>query len=416
VEAAQRRNVLIIVVATLLVGVGLLVWLALRDTPHAPIEGLFTDDVPEEQWPPESDANLEAELAITAAARRIGAAGMIADVDAGARPAGDIPGLQVRTNVANDLIYIEAVIGHGARFDDAMPMAVLIHGRGDRARIPGGPFWGLGGPVRVIVPQAPDPLGDGFEWLPVRVGENLVDRLTTSLLQRAGQVAAMLRELMDTLPTVGKPMVVGFSQGGLLTFALATHHSDVVQAAFPLAAWLPPAMVPPYRREDLRYPRIRGMHGAVDTIIEPSPTEELYEMLEARGFEVELELFDDVAHEMTDAMNERLHAWLAEEMGYVIEQGIEDGLLDGGAPPCLPVGEWPAEVRPEAGWPEAGPPEAGWPDALRPEAGWPEGGWRRELRPEAGWPQGAPGSWTPCAEDAGPPEGGAATPLDAGVD
>lgn len=408
-EAVQRRNILIVVVPTILVGVGLLIWLALRDAPHASIEGLFTDDVPEEQWPPESDADLEAELAITAAARRIGAAGMISGVDAGQRPAGDIPGLQVRTNLANDLYYIEAVIGRGAHFTDPMPMAVLIHGRGDRARIPGGPFWGLGGPVRVIVPQAPDPLGDGFEWLPVRVGESLVDRLTTSLLQRAGQVAGMLRELMDTLPTVGKPLVVGFSQGGLLTFALATHHSDVVQAAFPLAAWLPPAMVPPYRRGDLRYPRIRGMHGAIDTIIEPAPTEALYETLEERGFEVELELFPDVAHEMTDAMNQRLHEWLAEEMGYVIEQGIADGLLDGGEAPCLPPGQWPAELSPEAG-----PPEAGWPDALRPEAGWPEGGWAQALRPEAGWPQGAPGSWTPCVQDAGVPEAGT-PPTDAGA-
>ena len=72
-----------------------------------------------------------------------------------------MPGLHVRTGTAQGLYYIEAVFGEDVSFNDTMPMAVLIHGRGDRARIPGGPFWGLGAPLRVIVPQAPDPLGTG---------------------------------------------------------------------------------------------------------------------------------------------------------------------------------------------------------------------------------------------------------------
>ncbi len=402
---AAKRRVGAIVIATVLAATGLLIWLAVRDDGHDPIEPLFAAGADEwPQWPPQSTADLETELATSAAARRIGAAGMLSDYDAGTHHA-DTPGLLVRPGYAQDLYYLEAVIGHDARFEDTMPMAILIHGRGDRARIPGGPFWGLGGPIRVIVPQAPDPLGNGFEWLPVRVGQNLVDRLTTSLLSRAGQLAMMIRELMETLPTVGRAMVVGFSQGGLLTFTLALHHSDVVQAAFPLSAWLPPALVPPYRRDDLVYPRVRGMHGSADPIIEAEPTVELYEELRDRGFEAELEIFEGVGHVVTDAMDARLHVWLAEAMGLVVEEGIREGLLDGGAPPCLPIGEWPPPFVPDGGWPEAGPPEAGWPEALRPSAGWPEGGWAEALRPEAGWPESQVPPWIPCEE-----------PVDAGVD
>ncbi|MCB9592111.1 MAG: dienelactone hydrolase family protein [Sandaracinaceae bacterium] len=408
-DAAIKRRVGVIVVATVAVTTGGLVWFALRDDGHPHIEPLFeagADEWP--AWPPEANADLEAELATTAAARRIGAAGMLSDYDAGPHE-GDIPGLMVRTGYAEDLYYIEAVIGEDAHFEDPMPMAVLIHGRGDRARIPGGPFWGLGGPIRVIVPQAPDPLGNGFEWLPVRVGQNLVDRLTTSLLSRAAQLATMLRDLSQSLPTVGRVMVVGFSQGGLLTFTLATHHSDVVQAAFPLSAWLPPALVPPYRRDDLVYPRIRGMHGSADAIIEPTPTVELYETLRERGFDAELEIFDGVGHEMTEAMNDQLHVWLAEEMGLVIEEGIRAGVLDGGVEPCVPIGEWPTTRIPDGGWPEGGPPEAGWPLVVWPEAGWPEGGW-----PDGGVDVPA---WIPCPEleDAGVALDEAGVNLDAGV-
>ncbi len=423
----RRRTALVVVGATSLAVVGVLIWVALGEGVHPHIEPLFSEDAEIPSWPPESPVSVEVELGVSDGARTIGSSSGSVDaggsIDAGLRHRDDMPGLHVRTGHAQGLEYIEAVLGVDAEFDDPMPLAVLIHGRGDRARIPGGPFWGLGAPIRVIVPQAPDPLGRGYEWLPVRVGENLVDRLTTSLLARAAQVATMLRDLMERLPTVGRAMVVGFSQGGLLTFALATHHSDVVQAAFPLSAWLPPALVPPYRRDDIRYPTIRGTHGSADPIIALEPTVALYDELDRRGFDVRLEVFDGVGHVMTAAMNEQLHLWLQEEMGLVVAQGIRDGVLDGGPAPCLPRGAWPPSSTPEAGWPEAGPPEAGWLDSQRPEAGWPEGGWSSALRPEAGWPDAEVPAWSPCPEPAsasdaggsaslGPPDGG----LEAGAD
>lgn len=432
-ERGRRRVALSVVVLTAVLASVALVWFALPQPP-AHVEAAFSDDTDLHSWPPQAPTSVEAELERTRAARRTGA--RIGEIDAGLPELREIPGLKVRTGMIADLYYIEAVFGD-ADFDDPMPMAVHIHGRGDQARIPGGPFWGLGAPLRVIVPQAPDPLGDGFEWLPVRVGQNLVDRLTTSLLTRAGHLAVMIRLLREEKPTVGRALVTGFSQGGILTFALATHHSDVVQAAFPLSAWLPPAMVPPYRREDVGYPRIRGMHGSADRIIAPAPTEEVYTTLRDRGFDAELVIFDGVEHEMTQEMNTRLHEWLQEELGVVVERAIADGLLDGGAPPCLPLPEWgdggwgwpetgSEAGRPEAGWSEAGVPEAGVPEAVMPEGGWleagmpdaglrlpsfpipdgglPEGG-PSAAWPEAGWPE--PGVF-PCLPSPAPepPDGG----------
>lgn len=373
-----------VVALTLLVAGGAM-WWAMGPGRSTQLDAAFSGEI-EPAWPPAAPADLGAELASTRAMRTLAAAGRLPDAgtpDAGPPIGGDLPGVRVRTGWAAELYYIEAVFG-GARFEDPMPMAVLIHGRGDRARIPGGPFWGLGAPIRVIVPQAPEPLGAGYEWLPVRVGQGLVDRLTTSLVARAAQVALMLRELQRTLPTVGRPLVAGFSQGGMLTFALAVQHSDVVEAAFPLSAWLPPALVPTYRRDDVVFPRIRGMHGTADRVIPPDPTEDAYVLLRERGFDAELVLFDGVGHEMTEAMNEQLHQWLLESLGIVVEDGLRRGLLDGGVPECPPLG-WPAD----AGWPLSSPL-----DGALPEAGF--------------FPDFDAGPWWPCV-DAGPP------PIDADV-
>lgn len=396
ITRGRRTIATIVVIVTAVLAFAALLWFLIpSDQPR--YEALFAADHTEESWPPVAPTSLADELAETEAMRRIGLAGLVLDAEVPAQR-GATPGLMVRTSTAQGLYYIEAVFGRDVTFDDPMPMAMLIHGRGDRARIPGGPFWGLDTPLRVIVPQAPDPLGNGFEWLPVRVGQNLVDRLTTSLMARAAQLASLLRQLMTDLPTAGRALVVGFSQGGLLTFTLATHYPDVVSAAFPLAAWLPPALVPPYARDVFPYPRIRGVHGTADTVIPLGPTEELYDTLSGRGLDAELLTFDGVAHEMSEDMNTQLHEWLREALVGVVEAGIAEGVLDGGMPPCEPYpSAWPPSL--DGGVPEAGPFDGGW-----PEAGWPEAGW-----PEAGVPEGWP---MPCPDpdagilEAGVPEAG----------
>jgi phospholipase/carboxylesterase len=164
--------------------------------------------------------------------------------------------------------------------------------------------------VRVIVPQAPDRLGDGYEWLPVYVGQGLVDRLSATLFQQASHVASLLRSLAQDHPTTGRVIVSGFSQGGLLTITLALYHDDVVGEAFPLACWLPPPLVPTYRRADLIYPRIRSMHGTADPTIPLGPTEELFRSLVSLGFDATLVTFPDAVHTITDDENALFHVWL----------------------------------------------------------------------------------------------------------
>ena len=239
-----------------------------------------------------------------------------AGFDGGASDAGpplpapiETVGYQARQRERNGLFYLEVVIGD-ASFEDALPMIVMIHGRGGSAQIPGGPFLGLTHAVRVIVPQAPDRLGTGWQWLPVYVGQGLVDRLSASLFQTANRLAAMLRAVRAESPTVGRIIVSGFSQGGLLTLALAIHHDDLVGHAFPLASWMPPPLEPVYRRDDLAYPMIRSMHGSDDPVIPLAPTREVFDRLQGLGFDVELVEFEGVAHAISEDENRIFHHWL----------------------------------------------------------------------------------------------------------
>jgi phospholipase/carboxylesterase len=330
--------------------------IAFCETPHTATEAhraaeamLTHTPTPDDQWPPRA-GDTEAELTATAIERIAASAAYDSGMDSGpgdggppiALPDGATPGMQARRGRWQDFHYLEVVLGE-APFDEPLPIVFVFHGRGGEAQLPGGPFLGLSHAIRVIVPQAPDRLGAGWEWLPVSIGSGLVDRLASSLFQVGARVAEMIRAITEERRGKGRPIVTGFSQGGLLAYVLALHHDDVVGHAFPLSTWLPPPLEPLYRRADLRYPPIRSMHGATDPVIPIAPTRDLVSRLRDRGFEIELVEFEGVGHDMSADMNALFHRWL--------ERAVCDVMGDA---ECPAAEEPPAQgADPDAG-PEPG--------------------------------------------------------------
>ncbi|MAT29490.1 MAG: hypothetical protein CMN29_31910 [Sandaracinus sp.] len=342
-------------------------------------EAVLSEDAP--SWPPSARATARPDAGPPADAGPPGDAAPAEDQPP--RPLlptdlPDRPGYRARAGEHEGLVYLEAVLGD-ASFDDPLPLVVLLHGRGGSADLPGGPFLDLSHPVRVIAPQAPDPLGDGWQWLPVRVGSGLVDRLSATLFDTASRLARFLRSL--DLPMDGRPIVTGFSQGGLLTLSLALHHDDVVGAALPLAAWLPPPLEPTYRRDDLYFPRIRSLHGTADTIIPPEPTVELFARLQDLGFDVDLATFEGVEHRMSPEMDALFHEWLDEAVCAAV--GDEEGLfaaqvraaeLQGLAPPARDAGpprlpDGALLPLPDGALPDGALLDGALPDGAAPDAG-----------------------------------------------
>lgn len=248
--------------------------------------------------------------------------GSVPDQDASVAHA---PFVRVREGYAHDLRYLEVVFGD-VEFDDPLPLVVLIHGRGDRPRVPGGPFGGVPTPMRLVMPQAPLPLGDGFSWLSVSITHNRPDLLATSLRKRTDHVAALINTLRTTRPTLGRPIVAGFSQGGMLSYALALFRPDAVGVALPLAGWVPPALMPTAPvAEHLRVP-IRSVHGSADPIVPMEPTRAVVERLRELGWDVEFVIDEGVEHVVSDRMNAQFEAWLEEALREQAPELVGKGL------------------------------------------------------------------------------------------
>jgi phospholipase/carboxylesterase len=218
-----------------------------------------------------------------------------------------------RKGEAAGVPYMEVLFGETDP-NAKLPLIVAIHGLGDRARVPVGAIEMLKTPVRVILPNGPTPHHTGFAWTLVRVRENRPEALARDLRVQANRLAEMIKELLQARPTLGDPIVLGGSQGGMLTFALALHHPDVVGHAMPLMGWLPPPLVPDKLAEGVAYPAIRSIHGAADEVIPLAPTQQMVKKLRALGLKVELVGFDGVGHYMTMPMEEMLHQWLVEAL------------------------------------------------------------------------------------------------------
>lgn len=211
---------------------------------------------------------------------------------------------------AGDLVYLERVLGGGAP-DAAMPMLVLIHGLGDRPRRDWfGGAEAIDVPLRLIMPQAPTPYHDGYAWFPFRARDDDPAALARGITAAAERLARSIDLLRARRPTLGRPIVAGFSQGGMLSYALALQRPELVALSHPISGMLPEPLWPASKPAGTRYPRIAAMHGDADELVPIAAARALTRRLRELGHEVELREFAGVGHTITAAMDDHSVALL----------------------------------------------------------------------------------------------------------
>jgi phospholipase/carboxylesterase len=213
---------------------------------------------------------------------------------------------------AAGLAYREVVLAT-ADPEQPLPMIVAIHGLGD------GPdnfqhlLDGFAEPVRVILPRGLDTVPEGgWSWFPIRARDPDVEALATGIRGAADRIASGVAALQQSRPTVGKPIIMGFSQGGMLTFALAVHHPEVVGHAVAVAGWLPPPLWPTAPGKAVRYPPLLALHGTADVAMPFPPTQQAVQALVALGIAAELVSYEGAGHMIPDLMRRDLHARLTD--------------------------------------------------------------------------------------------------------
>jgi phospholipase/carboxylesterase len=211
------------------------------------------------------------------------------------------------------LEYEELVTGGGDP-DSPLPLIIAAHGLGDRPDRFKKLFLGLPFAARVIVPRAPGDYHQGYTWFATEIEDGQVKRLDYAAMRESAQRLAWLAEaLAIQWPTAGKPVITGFSQGGILSFVVAASHPEAVSAAIPMSGLWPREMRPsgPLEAAGSR-PVVVALHGEEDSLVLFDDAHESVEAMKALGINARMDPYPDVAHRISAEMRLRLYELLQE--------------------------------------------------------------------------------------------------------
>jgi len=203
------------------------------------------------------------------------------------------------------LEYLEIVTAK-ARKTDPLPLIVAVHGLGDRPKHFKHLLEDLPLQARVVFPRAPISWGMGFAWFRTRIASGDLRNLSTGIARAAKQVAVLVGVLKKKRPTRGEPILCGFSQGGMISFAVAVRHPESIGLAIPIGGVLPRPLWPKEKKPDASYPPIRALHGGADALVLPGPTTEAVEHLRGLDFDVSLKKYPGVSHTVSGTMRRDL--------------------------------------------------------------------------------------------------------------
>jgi phospholipase/carboxylesterase len=223
--------------------------------------------------------------------------------------------------VAGGLRYLEIIRGD-AKPNEKLPLLLVIHGLGDKPHRSWLESIDVDSKLkaRMILPQAPTAYGDGFAWFPYRAGSLDQAELARGITQAAERLTRMLEVLKTQRPTRGKALVSGFSQGGMLSYALALSHPELIAYALPIGGMLPGQLWPVSgAAADAHFPALRALHGTADTIVRFSVDDQLVRHLRELGYAAELVPFEGAGHTISAEMAVLARSTLSAALAQTIE-------------------------------------------------------------------------------------------------
>lgn len=258
--------------------------------------------------------------------------------------------VELQREATSGLEYLEIVTGGGLA-TDPLPVVVAIHGLGDRPESFRLLLDDLPTKARVILPRGPMPHGeDGFSWFDFHTDdEEGARRLGEGVRSAAARVADLMVALAAEHGGPTRGVVCGFSQGGMLSFAVAATRPDLVAVAVPVSGYLPTALWPAERPKTRPLPRILALHGEADRLISAESSRWSVEALRSNGFDTSLRTWPGVGH----AMVPDIRAALVTAVVGAVENLSAPGTVLEGPPPQLPMPTAPATPASEAAPPDA---------------------------------------------------------------
>lgn len=191
------------------------------------------------------------------------------------------------------------------------PALVVLHGLGSNER----DLFQLGqlvAPEAVVIGlRAPIARGpNSFSWFPVQFTPNGPVHDVAEAERSRVRIVEFIRTLRED-PAIDAERItlLGFSQGAILSDAIALTEPELISGAVLISGRTLPELKPVAGAKNR--PRVLVLHGTRDTVLAYENGVRTKDVLANAGYEVEFRSFD-AAHEVTEAMVETMRAWLSQ--------------------------------------------------------------------------------------------------------
>jgi phospholipase/carboxylesterase len=186
------------------------------------------------------------------------------------------------------------------------PTVFAIHGLGDTPDNFLTMFTDVKINATIIAPQAPISHYSGYSWF-----EKAVPLAASCPLLITQEVNHAAQLLCDFIKIQGnsKNIITGFSQGGVLAFAVALTCPHLLTCSLPIAGMLPTEFIKKHKKPTSK-PKIIAFHGKTDSIITHSSVKKTVENIKEINPEIELKSYPFIGHYVDEQMQKDIEQTL----------------------------------------------------------------------------------------------------------
>jgi phospholipase/carboxylesterase len=191
--------------------------------------------------------------------------------------------------------------------DKNIPIVIGLHWRGSTPDEFGKFLSGLKSPARLILLQGQYPDDEVnfsfFKIIPTDYYTLSDDEKMKILLQEGKKLSKFIQAVNSTYNPTKKPIIIGASQGGDLSYVIGIRYNQLVSLSCPLLATIDNRIINPLNKStQRRLPEMEVFHGLADKIVPIDTVRQHIQLLKDNKYKVNLHTYEGNTHSISNAM------------------------------------------------------------------------------------------------------------------
>jgi predicted esterase len=186
-----------------------------------------------------------------------------------------------------------------------IPLVIALHWMGSTPDEFSNYMSGFTKKVRVLLIEGPYAFEGGYSFYPVSP-QNYYRMPTDKKMQVLLEEGEKLSKFIDTVTRLYvpgiKPVIIGASQGGDLSYVIGIRYNHLVSLACPLLATVDNRIITPSRDKPKTLAPIIAFHGEEDPIVNVVMAKNHIKILKSFGYKANLYTYQNVKHEISATM------------------------------------------------------------------------------------------------------------------